>query len=282
MTKIPPQTQDRLPGLESRLTPPAEHIAPSNRGTGKLAGKVAVVTGGDSGIGRAVALHFAREGAKIALLYLDEHEDAEEAERLVVEEGAECLVIAGDISDGGFCDDAVGQVVERFGGIDVLVNNAGTQIVAEDLTAITDADWRLQFGANIDGMFYLSRAARPHLTSGARIINTSSINGFAGNAKLVAYSAIKGAIAGFTRAPAKQLAPEGILVDEVAPGQIWTPIQPASFDGETVAGMGEETPLGRIGQPSEVAPAYVYLASADGSYATGQTIHVNGGMIING
>ncbi|MBP0616982.1 SDR family oxidoreductase [Jiella mangrovi] len=282
MSKIPPQTQNRLPGLESELTPPAEHIAPTYRGTAKLAGKVAIVTGGDSGIGRAVAIHFAREGAKIALLYLDEHEDARNAERLIAAEGAECLSIAGDIADSAFCTDAVGKVVERFGGIDILVNNAGTQIVADDLTAISDADWRLQFGANIDGMFYLSRAARPHLKSGARIINTSSINGFAGNARLVAYSATKGAIAGFTRALAKQLAPAGILVNEVAPGPIWTPIQPASFDGETVAGMGEETPLGRIGQPSEVAPAYVYLASADGSYVTGQTIHVNGGMIING
>lgn len=282
---IPPQSQDRQPGLESLLKPPAEHIRADYKGSGKLSGKTALITGGDSGIGRSVALHYAREGANIAIVYLDEHEDAEEARRLVEAEGAKVILISGDVASSAFCNEAVASTVAEFGGLDIVVNNAGIQVVREHLTDIDDAEWERHFAVNVHGYFYIARAALPHLKSGASIINTSSINAFAGNKFLVAYSATKAAEAGFTRALALQLAEQGIRVNAVAPGPIWTPIQPAGFgpyDPQVVADMGKDTPLGRIGQPSELGPAYVYLASADGSYVTGQTIHVNGGMIING
>ena len=277
---IPPQSQDTMPGNERELDPPAVHITDEYRGSGKLAGKVAIVTGGDSGIGRAVALHFAREGAKIAILYLEETQDAEDARSLVEKEGAEVLLFKGDLGKSDIANEAIRAITDRFGAIDILVNNAGIQVASDSLTEIDDEEWLRHFNSNVHSMFYLTRAALPYMKKGARIINTTSINAFAGNDKLVAYTTTKGAQLGFTRALAKQLAPKGILVNEVAPGPIWTPIQPATFDPETVSHMGEETPLGRIGQPAEVAPAFVYLAGADGSYVTGQTIHVNGGMIV--
>ncbi|RLQ89582.1 SDR family oxidoreductase [Notoacmeibacter ruber] len=279
---IPPQTQDRMPGSEQKLTPAAVHITDDYKGSGKLDGKVAVISGGDSGIGRAVALHFAREGAKIAILYLEETEDAEEARKLVEDEGAEVLLFKGDLGESGTASEAVKAVMDRFGAIDIVVNNAGIQIAADSLTEISDEEWLRHFNSNVHSMFYLSRAALPHLKEGARIINTTSINAFKGHDELVAYTTTKGAQLGFTRALANQLGSKGLLVNEVAPGPIWTPIQPATFGGDTVADLGNDTLLGRIGQPSEVAPAFVYLASADGSYVTGQTIHVNGGLIVGG
>jgi NAD(P)-dependent dehydrogenase (short-subunit alcohol dehydrogenase family) len=286
MTRIPPQSQNRMPGRESELVPPAEHIRASYKGYGRLAGRRALVTGGDSGIGRAVALHFAREGASIAIVHLpEEADDGAEAIRLIEAEGAPALAIVGDLRDAGFCDGAVARVVEAFGGLDILVNNAGIQKVAKDLCEIGDEDWAWHFDVNVDPMFRLSRAALPHLRGGAAIINTTSVNGYVGNEQLVAYSSTKGAMMGFTRALALQLAPRGIRVNEVAPGPIWTAIQPAGFgpvDPQMVADMGKDVPMGRIGQPSEVAPAYVYLASEEASYVTGQTIHVNGGMPVNG
>ena len=283
---IPPQSQDRMPGRESELVPPAEHIRASYKGSGRLAGKRALVTGGDSGIGRAVAVHFAREGASVAITFLpEEADDGAEAIRLLEAEGVPALAIVGNLRDADFCTAAVERTVAAFGGIDILVNNAGIQKVADDLSAISDEDWEWHFGVNVHPMFRLSRAALPHMGRGAAIIATTSVNGYVGNKSLVAYSSTKGAIMGFTRALSQQLAQRGIRVNEVAPGPIWTAIQPAGFgpvDPQMVADMGKDVPMGRIGQPSEVAPAYVYLASEEASYVTGQTIHVNGGMPVNG
>lgn len=281
-----PQTQDRMPGRESELMPPAEHIRPGYRGAGRLAGKRAIVTGGDSGIGRAVALHFAREGAHVAIVHLPmEADDGARTLELLHAEGTQALAIVGDLREPAFCLDVIDQTVAAFGGLDILVNNAGIQKVADDLRAISDDDWAWHFDTNVHPMFRLSRAALPHLARGASIINTTSVNAFVGNDSLVAYSSTKAAQVGFTRALALQLASHGIRVNEVAPGPIWTSIQPAGFgpvDPQLVADIGKSVPLGRIGQPSEVAPAYVYLASEDASYITGQTIHVNGGMAVNG
>ncbi|GBR09893.1 glucose 1-dehydrogenase [Gluconobacter frateurii] len=267
------------------MQPHAEHIRASYRGSGKLAGKKALISGGDSGIGRAAALHFAREGADVAILYLEEHDDANETIRLIEKEGRKGLAIAGDVSSSQVCNDAVAQVVTQFEGLDILVNNAGVQMVQEDIEAISDEEWQRHMDININGYFYLVRAALPHLGKGSAIINTSSINAFAGNKDLLAYSTTKAAEMGFTRSLALQLVSRGIRVNAVAPGPVWTPLQPASWgivDPQTVAELGKDTPMGRCGDPSELGPAYVYLASEDASFVTGQTLHVNGGKIING
>ncbi|WP_247648922.1 glucose 1-dehydrogenase [Gluconobacter cerinus] len=282
---ILPQSQDHQPGLEGLMQPKAEHIRASYKGSGKLAGKKALISGGDSGIGRAAALHFAREGADVAILYLEEHEDAKETIRLIEKEGRKGLAIAGDVSSSQTCNSAVEKTVKELGGLDILVNNAGVQIVQEDISAISDQEWQKHMDTNINGYFYLVRAALPHLAEGSAIINTSSINAFAGNKALLAYSTTKAAEMGFTRALALQLVSKGIRVNAVAPGPVWTPLQPASWgpvDPQSVADLGKDTPMGRCGDPSELGPAYVYLASNDASFVTGQTLHVNGGMIING
>ncbi len=282
---ILPQSQNHQPGLEEPMQPHAEHIRASYRGSGKLAGKKALISGGDSGIGRAAALHFAREGADVAILYLEEHDDANETIRLIEKEGRKGLAIAGDVSSSQVCNDAVAQVVTQFEGLDILVNNAGVQMVQEDIEAISDEEWQRHMDININGYFYLVRAALPHLGKGSAIINTSSINAFAGNKDLLAYSTTKAAEMGFTRSLALQLVSRGIRVNAVAPGPVWTPLQPASWgivDPQTVAELGKDTPMGRCGDPSELGPAYVYLASEDASFVTGQTLHVNGGKIING
>jgi len=282
---ILPQSQDHQPGLEGLMQPKAEHIRASYKGSGKLAGKKALISGGDSGIGRAAALHFAREGADVAILYLEEHEDAKETIRLIEKEGRKGLAIAGDVSSSQTCNSTVEKTVKELGGLDILVNNAGVQIVQEDISAISDQEWQKHMDTNINGYFYLVRAALPHLAKGSAIINTSSINAFAGNKALLAYSTTKAAEMGFTRALALQLVSKGIRVNAVAPGPVWTPLQPASWgpvDPQSVADLGKDTPMGRCGDPSELGPAYVYLASNDASFVTGQTLHVNGGMIING
>ncbi|ATU73047.1 glucose 1-dehydrogenase [Komagataeibacter rhaeticus] len=282
---IPPQSQPHQPGIERLMDPRAEHIRADYKGSGKLSGRRALITGGDSGIGRAAALHFAREGADVAILYLEEDEDAQETIRQIEAEGMRGLAIRGDVSHSAVCNDAVARTVAAFGGLDIVVNNAGVQYVSNDLTDITDELWQRHMDVNINGYFYIARAALPHLGRDSVIINTSSINAFAGNTSLVAYTTTKAAEMGFTRALALQLAPKGIRVNAVAPGPVWTPLQPASWgpvDPQAVAELGQKTPMERVGQPSELGPAYVYLAARDSSYVTGQTLHVNGGMIING
>jgi NAD(P)-dependent dehydrogenase (short-subunit alcohol dehydrogenase family) len=267
------------------MGPHAEFIRENYRGSAKLEGKAAIVTGGDSGIGRAAALHFAREGADVAVIYLDEHEDAEETAERIEAEGGESLLLSGDVRDSAFCRAATEEVVDTFDGIDVIVNNAAQQVVQTDLTEISDEQWEETFATNMHGYFYLTRAVLPYLDDGNTIINTTSINAFVGSGRLVDYSSTKGAIAAFTRSLSQQVASEGIRVNQVAPGPIWTPLIPATIgqaDPDAVAEFGTDVPMGRPGQPSELGPAYVYLACEDSSYMSGQTIHLNGGTVLNG
>ncbi|WP_331235790.1 SDR family oxidoreductase [Natronorarus salvus] len=282
---IEPQEQDDQPGVEGEMEPEAAFIRDDYRGSGKLEEKVAIVTGGDSGIGRAAAVHFAREGADVAVVYLEEEGDARETARMVEAEGGKCLLVEGDVRDSGFCREAVEDVVEEFGDLNVLVNNAAMQVVKTDLTEITDEQWEETFATNIHGYFYMARAALPYLEEGDTIVNTTSVVAYEGKEILVDYASTKGAIVAFTRSLSQQVADEGIRVNQVAPGPIWTPLIPATigqFDPEAVSEFGQNVPLGRPGQPSELGPAYVYLASEDSSYVSGQTIHVNGGSVVNG
>ena len=282
--EIPPQTQDVQPGRESEMTPRPEYQAPEYRGSGKLQGKVALVTGGDSGIGRAVAVLFAREGADVAIVYLSEHNDARKPEELVRAEGRRCLLIAGDVGDPNFCREAVERTARELGGLNVLVNNAAEQHPQKKLEDITPLQLERTFRTNIFGYFYMAQAAMAHLKEGDAIINTTSVTAYRGSPHLLDYSATKGAITVFTRSLSIQLAQRktGIRVNGVAPGPIWTPLIPSTFDEDKVDEFGADVPLGRPGQPEEVAPAFVYLASeADSSYVNGQIIHVNGGEIVN-
>ncbi|MFL6623947.1 MAG: SDR family oxidoreductase [Sulfurifustaceae bacterium] len=276
----PPQHQARQPGREQEMRPRPIYIREDYRGSGRLENKIALITGGDSGIGRAVAVHFAREGAHVAIVYLEEHHDAEATRQLVEEEGRRCLVIAGDVSDEGFCYEAVNRTVQEFGALDVLVNNAAEQHAKHDLREIAAEQLVRTFRTNIFGYFFMAKAALDHLPPGGVILNTTSVTAYAGNKQLIDYSATKGAIVAFTRSLALSLADKGIRVNGVAPGPIWTPLIPATFPPEKVETFGSETPLGRAGQPAEVAPAYVFLACADGSYMTGQVLHPNGGRFI--
>lgn len=283
--QIDAQKQTRQPGLESEMQPSAEFIREDYQSSDKLADEVAIVTGGDSGIGRAVVTHFAREGADIGIVYLDEHEDAEETKAMVETEGQDCLLFEGDVRDSAFCEAVVEETLGSFGSIDILVNNAAQQVVKTDLTEISDEQWEETFAINMHGYFYMTRAVLPHLEAGDAIINTTSINAFLGNDMLIDYSSTKGAIAGFTRSLSQQVASEGIRVNQVAPGPIWTPLIPATmgqYDPELVEEFGADVPMGRPGQPAELGPAYVYLACDDSSYMSGQTLHLNGGRILNG
>jgi NAD(P)-dependent dehydrogenase (short-subunit alcohol dehydrogenase family) len=279
----PPQRQQRQPGLESRMTPKPAAKKPDYRGSGKLAGKVALITGGDSGIGRAVAILFAREGAKVAINYLNEHRDAEETQRLVeAEADGQCLLIPGDIGYESFCRECVQKVVEELGGLDILVNNAAEQHPRESIEEIDREQLERTFRTNIFSMFFLTKAALKHLKEGSAIINTASVTAYRGSGGLIDYSATKGAIVAFTRSLSQNLAEKKIRVNGVAPGPIWTPLIPSTFDKEKVARFGSDVPLKRPGQPEEVAPCYVFLASDDSTYMTGQILHPNGGEVING
>ena len=248
----------------------------------KLAGRVAVISGGDSGIGRAVALAFANEGADVAILYLNEHQDANETVEAVEMVGRRALAIAGDVGSEAFCKRAITRVMKEFGRLDIVVNNAGEQHPQDRIEKITARQLERTFRTNIFSFFYLTKAALPHLKKGGTIINTTSVTAYRGSASLIDYSATKGAIVSFTRSLAHSLVKRGIRVNAVAPGPIWTPLIPATFPGEKVETFGSDVPLGRAGQPNEVAPCYVFLASEDSSYMTGQVLHPNGGEIVNG
>jgi NAD(P)-dependent dehydrogenase (short-subunit alcohol dehydrogenase family) len=273
---LPPQTQDQQPGRETEMNPRPDY-EPRYPGSGRLEGKVALVTGGDSGIGRAVAVLFAREGASLAILYLDEGEDAQETKRLVEREGGRCVTIAGDVGDPGFCRSAVERTVSELGGLDVLVNNAAEQHPQKEIDAITPEQIERTFRTNIFGYFHMTQAAMPHLKQGAAIINTTSVTAYRGSGDLLDYAATKGAIVAFTRSLAQKLAEQGIRVNGVAPGPIWTPLIPSTFPEDKVKSFGANTPMKRPGQPNEVAPCYLFLACADSSYVTGSVLHPNGG-----
>jgi NAD(P)-dependent dehydrogenase (short-subunit alcohol dehydrogenase family) len=277
----PPEHLPTQPGNEHQMQTEPD-FTPRYPGSGRLAGKIALITGGDSGIGRAVAVLFAREGAKLAIVYLEEDRDARDTQSLVEAEGSEALLIRGDVGKKQFCEQAVQQTVDRFGGLDVLVNNAAEQHEQKDVVEIGEDQLEKTFRTNIFGYFFMAQAALRHMKEGAAIINTTSVTSYLGNPALVDYSSTKGAITAFTRALSAQLAEKGIRVNGVAPGPIWTPLIPATFEPEKVAKFGTDVPLGRAGQPNEVAPAYLFLASQDGSYFTGQVLHPNGGKIVNG
>lgn len=277
-----PQHQDHQPGTEPEMKPEPKSVDENYRGSEKLAGKVALITGGDSGIGKSVAIYYAKEGADVAIIYLEENEDAETTKQLVEAEGRKCLLIAGDVGDEEFCTQAVQKTLDEFSKIDILVNNAAEQHPQQSLLDISADQLEKTFRTNIFSMFYLTKAALPQLKKGSTIINTSSITAYQGHETLIDYSATKGAIVTFTRSLAMSLASQGIRVNSVAPGPIWTPLIPSTFSAEEVAKFGTNSPMGRAGQPYELAPAYVYLASEDSTYVSGQTIHVNGGTIVNG
>jgi len=278
----PPQHQNQQPGLESEMTPRPQFDDSKYRGSGKLHGKVALITGGDSGIGRAVAVCYAKEGADVALVYLNEHQDAEDTKRRVEAEGRRCLTIAGDIGDEQFCKEAVQQTVQQMGYLDILVNNAAEQHPQQSIEDITAEQLERTFRTNIFSMFFLTKAALPHLKEGSAIINTTSVTAFKGNQQLLDYSSTKGAIVAFTRSLSQSLVEKGIRVNGVAPGPIWTPLIPATFPEDKVKSFGAQVPMQRAGQPEEVAPSYVFLASDDSSYMSGQILHPNGGEVVGG
>ena len=278
----PPQHQDQQPGRESEMTPRPKADDPQYRGSGKLQDKVALITGGDSGIGRPVALFYAKEGADVAILYLNEHDDAKETKRLVEEQGRRAVTIAGDIGDENFCQQAVQQAVDALGKLDILVNNAAEQHPQESILDISKEQLERTFRTNIFGMFFMTKAAMNHLHEGSAIVNTTSVTAYQGNPQLLDYSSTKGAIVAFTRALSQSLVEKGIRVNAVAPGPIWTPLIPSTFPEDKVANFGKQVPMQRAGQPEEVAPSYVFLASDDSSYISGQVIHPNGGTVVNG
>lgn len=278
--KIPAQSQERTPALESEMTPKPQYDDPNYKGSGKLKDKVALITGGDSGIGRSIAVYYAKEGADVAVVYLDEHEDAKETQRAVESYGRKCLLMAGDVRNDQFCQDAVKKTLKTFGKLDILVNNAAVQYLEPSLEEIDAAQLGDVFATNIFAMFYFTQAAVPHMQPGSSIINTTSINAYKGNSKLLSYSTTKGAILALTRSLAKPMLEKGIRVNGVAPGPIWTPFIPDAFEDEMVEGFGKQVPMKRAGQPKEVAPSFVFLASEDASYMAGQVLHPNGGVVV--
>ncbi len=276
----PAQHQNHQPGTEKEMNPLPLTEDNDYKGSGKLASKVALITGGDSGIGEAVAIAYAKEGADIAIVYLNEHEDAQNTKKQIEEEGQACLLLPGDIGDEAFATNVVQQVIEHFGRLDILINNAAEQHPQMGIEKISAEQLEKTFRTNVFSMFYLTKAALPHLKKGSAIINTSSVTAYEGNEQLIDYSSTKGAITTFTRSLAKSLVGKGIRVNSVAPGPIWTPLIPSTFSAEKVKNFGTNTPMGRPGQPEELASAYVLLGSDGSSYMTGQTIHINGGQFI--
>lgn len=278
------ETQDHQPGVQTAMNPKPEIIKPHYKGSEKLKGKVALITGGDSGIGRSVSVLFAREGADIAICYLDEDQDAKDTKKMVEAEGQRCLLIKCDLQQPEEIQDLVKQTIQEFKTINILVNNAGVQYPQKSITDISPEQLYQTFNTNILGMFHLTQAVLPHMQAGDSIINTTSITSYHGHDELIDYSSTKGAITTFTRSLSTNLLKNktGIRVNGVAPGPIWTPLIPSSFDEETLKEFGKQTPMGRMGQPSEVAPAYLFLASEEASYISGQVIHINGGSIVNG
>lgn len=277
--QFPAQHQDVQPGIESEMNPKPIYDDPCYVGCGKLKKKVALITGGDSGIGRAVAVAFAKEGADVAISYLSEENDALETKSSVEKYGAKCMLYPGDIRDEGFCKQLVSNVSSDFGALDILVNNAGVQFPQPSIEQISKEQLHLTFEVNVFPMFYLVKAALSHMKSGGAIINTTSVTAYEGNVQLIDYSSTKGAIVSFTRVLSQTVVGRGIRVNAVAPGPIWTPLIVASFAADDVKKFGQNTPMKRAGQPFELAPTYVYLASKDSSYVTGQVLHVNGGTM---
>jgi NAD(P)-dependent dehydrogenase (short-subunit alcohol dehydrogenase family) len=278
---LPPQ-QQTPPGTESKMTPRPQAEDPQYRGSGKLQGKVALITGGDSGIGRAVAVVFAKEGADVAIVHRQSKEDAEETQRMVEKHGRRAIVVAGDVGDEAFCQKAVEQTVGSLGRLDVLVNNAAEQHPKDSIEEISAEQLERTFRTNIFSYFFMTKAAMPHLTKGSTIINTTSVTAYRGSPQLLDYSSTKGAIVAFTRSLALSLVEKGIRVNGVAPGPIWTPLIPSTFPPEKVEQFGANVPMKRPGQPEEVANCFVFLASDDSSYMAGQILHPNGGEVING
>lgn len=279
---MPPQHQNQQPGIESEMVPRPVYEG-SYLAAGKLKNKVALITGADSGIGRAVAVAYAKEGADVAIVYLNEHEDANKTKAEVEQEGRKCLLIPGDVGDENFAQQAVKQTVDTLGGLDILINNAAEQHPKQRIEDITTEQLERTFRTNIFSMFHFVKAAMPHLKQGSAIINTASVTAYKGNPTLIDYSSTKGAIVSFTRALSMNIVGKtGIRVNAVAPGPIWTPLIPSTFDAEEVSKFGADTPMKRPGQPEELAPAYVYLGSDDSSYMSGQVLHINGGNIVNG
>lgn len=278
----PAQQQHQQPGIESLMTPRPQAEDSSYRASGKLENKVAFITGGDSGIGRAVAILFAKEGADVAISYLNEVDDANDTRQEIENEGRRCILIPGDIGDATFCASAIERTVQELGKLDILVNNAAEQHPAESIEDISPEQIERTFRTNVFSMFYLTRAALKHLAPGSTIINTTSVTAYKGSPTLLDYSSTKGAIVAFTRSLSLALIDKGIRVNAVAPGPIWTPLIPSTFPAAKVATFGSDKPMGRAGEPSEVAPCYVFLAAKDSSYMSGQVLHPNGGEVING
>lgn len=281
-SQFPPQHQQQQPGRQSQMNPQPQEQRPEYRGSGKLQGKIAIITGGDSGIGRAVAIAFAQEGADVTIVYLNEHEDAQKTKQLVEQQGRRCITISGDVGNESFCQQAIQQTVQTFGKLDILVNNAAEQHPQQSIEQISEEQLVRTFRTNIFAQFFMTKAALKHLDTGSAIINTTSVTAYQGAPSLLDYSSTKGAIVAFTRSLSQGLAEKGIRVNAVAPGPIWTPLIPATFPPEAVQKFGSDVPLKRAGQPDEVAPCYVFLASSDSSYMTGQVLHPNGGTVVNG
>jgi len=278
----PPQHQHKQPGERSKMSPKPVTEDSDYRPSGKLEDKVAIVTGGDSGIGRAVSILFAKEGADVVIVYLDEHEDAEETRKRIVKTGQRCLLLAGDVGDSSFCRTVVDETVAAFDTVDILVNNGGEQHAYHSVVDIEEEQLKKTFATNLFSMFYLIQNALPHLKDGGTIINTTSVTAYQGHPTLIPYACTKGAITSLTRSLAISLAEDNIRVNGVAPGPVWTPLIPASFDEEKVSRFGENTLMSRPGEPVEIAPSFLFLASSDASFMTGQVLHPNGGRIVNG